>query len=87
MSQPSNTSPITSQFGARTTALQAVQGISLKGRNAMVTGGASGLGLETSRALLAAGAALTLAVRNLEQGRAAAVDGEPGAAASSINIK
>ncbi len=71
MSQPSNTSPITSQFGARTTALQAVQGISLKGRNAMVTGGASGLGLETSRALVAAGAALTLAVRNLEQGHAA----------------
>lgn len=72
MAQPTITLAISSQFGARTTALEAVQGISLKGRNAVVTGGASGLGLETSRALVAAGAALTLAVRNLEQGRAAA---------------
>ena len=38
----------------------------------MVTGGASGLGLETSRALVAAGARVTLAVRNLAQGRASA---------------
>ena len=64
--------PIGSQFGARTTALDAISGISLAGRNAIVTGGASGLGLETSRALASAGASLTLAVRNLAQGQAAA---------------
>lgn len=63
---------ITSRFGARSTALDVVQGISLKGRNAIVTGGAAGLGLETSRALVAAGAAVTLAVRNLAQGEASA---------------
>ncbi len=63
---------IASNFGARTTALQAVQGISLAERNAIVTGGASGLGLETSRALASAGANVTLAVRNLAQGKAAA---------------
>ncbi len=63
---------ISSPFGARTTALEAVKGISLTGRNAIVTGGASGLGLETSRALAAGGAALTLAVRNMAQGQAAA---------------
>ena len=70
----SNSAPtrITSAFGARTTALEAIKGISLTGRNAIVTGGASGLGLETSRALASAGAALTLAVRNLAQGQAAA---------------
>jgi NAD(P)-dependent dehydrogenase (short-subunit alcohol dehydrogenase family) len=70
---PQDTTPlISSQFGARTTALEAVKGISLKGRNAIVTGGASGLGLETSRALVAGGAALTLAVRKVAQGQAAA---------------
>ena len=63
---------VTSSFGARTTAVEAVKGLSLAGRSAIVTGGASGLGLETSRALASAGAALTLAVRNLAQGQAAA---------------
>jgi NAD(P)-dependent dehydrogenase (short-subunit alcohol dehydrogenase family) len=65
-------SPITSAFGARSTALDVVQGISLIGKTAIVTGGASGLGLETSKALAAAGASLTLAVRNRAQGEAAA---------------
>ena len=64
--------PITSHFGARSSALDVAQGLSLAGRTAVVTGGASGLGLETSRALASAGAHVTLAVRNLAQGQAAA---------------
>ncbi len=64
--------PIRSRFGARSTALEVVNGLSLLGKNALVTGGASGLGLETSRALAAACANVTLAVRNLDQGQAAA---------------
>jgi NAD(P)-dependent dehydrogenase (short-subunit alcohol dehydrogenase family) len=64
--------PITSAFGTRSTALDVVQGISLRGRHAIVTGGASGLGLETSRALAVAGATVTLAVRNVAQGEATA---------------
>ena len=67
-----STITIPSNFGARTTALEAVQGLSLAGLNAIVTGGASGLGLETSRALAAAGAHVSLAVRNIDQGQAAA---------------
>ncbi len=63
--------PITSAFNAHNTALEVVKGISLDGKNAVVTGGASGLGLETSRALVSAGANVTVAVRNLEQGGAA----------------
>ena len=62
----------TAPLGARSTALDVVQGIHLPGQQAIVTGGASGLGLETSRALAATGARVTLAVRNLAQGEAAA---------------
>ncbi len=62
----------TAPYDARSTALDLVRGIRLDGRQAIVTGGASGLGLETSRALAASGARVTLAVRNRAQGEAAA---------------
>jgi NAD(P)-dependent dehydrogenase (short-subunit alcohol dehydrogenase family) len=50
-------------FGARATATDVLAGVDLRGKRVVVTGGASGLGLETSRALLAAGAEVTAAVR------------------------
>lgn len=62
---------ITSRFNRQSTALEVIEGIDLRGRRVIVTGGASGLGLETSRALAKAGASLTLAVRNAAQGDAA----------------
>jgi NAD(P)-dependent dehydrogenase (short-subunit alcohol dehydrogenase family) len=65
---------IQSPFDDTTTALEVVAGIDLTGRRAVVTGGASGIGLETARALASAGATVTLAVRNVEAGRAAAAD-------------
>jgi NAD(P)-dependent dehydrogenase (short-subunit alcohol dehydrogenase family) len=69
---PPSATRIPSRFGARSTALDVVEGLSLQGRQAVVTGGAAGLGLETSRALVSAGADLTLAVRNPAQGEGAA---------------
>jgi NAD(P)-dependent dehydrogenase (short-subunit alcohol dehydrogenase family) len=48
--------PIESGFGARSTALEVIDGVDLVGKTAIVTGGYSGLGLETVRALLMAGA-------------------------------
>ena len=72
--QPLDTLRITSAFGPRSSALGVVQGVNLRNRHAVVTGGASGLGLETSRALAAAGARVTLAVRNTDQGQAAAAE-------------
>lgn len=59
-------------FGATTTAAEILDGIDLTGRRAIVTGGASGIGLETARALAAAGAEVTIGVRDVEAGHRAA---------------
>ncbi|MCW3797219.1 SDR family NAD(P)-dependent oxidoreductase [Sphingomonas sp. BN140010] len=58
-------------FGFATTASDVLDGIDLGGRRAVVTGGAAGIGFETCRALAAAGASVTLAVRNLTAGEQA----------------
>jgi len=55
--------PINSGFGAQTTAQQALDGADLSGEIAIVTGGASGLGLETTRALASAGATVIVTAR------------------------
>ncbi|WP_061935206.1 oxidoreductase [Aureimonas sp. AU22] len=63
--------PIGSGFGAASTAMEVVAGIDLFGKLAVVTGGASGLGLETTRALVHAGAEVIVPARNPERARAA----------------
>jgi NAD(P)-dependent dehydrogenase (short-subunit alcohol dehydrogenase family) len=59
-------------FGADSTAAEVVAGLDLSGRRAIVTGAASGIGVETARALAGAGAEVTLAVRDLAEGERAA---------------
>jgi NAD(P)-dependent dehydrogenase (short-subunit alcohol dehydrogenase family) len=59
---------ITTPFGATSTAAEVAAGVDLTGRRAIVTGGASGIGVETARTLAAAGAEVTLAVRDTEAG-------------------
>ncbi|WP_433529288.1 SDR family NAD(P)-dependent oxidoreductase [Micromonospora sp. CA-263727] len=66
--------PVSTPFTAASTALEVVAGIDLTGRRAVVTGGGSGIGVETARALAAAGADVTLAVRQPEQGARAAAE-------------
>ena len=55
--------------GFETTALEAVEGYDLNGYNAIVTGGNSGIGVETVRALAKAGATVFLTSRNVENGQ------------------
>src|SRR4051794_30822962 len=59
-------------FDQTTTTDDVLSGIRLDGRRIVVTGGSTGLGEETARALAAHGAAVTIAVRDSERGAAAA---------------
>jgi NAD(P)-dependent dehydrogenase (short-subunit alcohol dehydrogenase family) len=61
--------PINSGFGYRTTASEVLDGIDLTGRLAVVTGGYSGLGLETTRALSNAGANVVVPARRPDHAR------------------
>jgi NAD(P)-dependent dehydrogenase (short-subunit alcohol dehydrogenase family) len=68
------TDRITTPFSAASTAAEVIEGIDLTGRRAIVTGGASGIGVETARALAGAGAEVTLAVRDVEAGNRVAAE-------------
>jgi len=68
------TNRITTPFGFRSTAAEVASGIDLSGRRVIVTGGASGIGVETARALAGIGAEVTLAVRDVEAGERVAAD-------------
>ena len=69
-----STERITTPFHAESTAAEVVAGIDLTGHRVIVTGGASGIGIETARALAGAGAEVTLGVRNLAAGERTAAD-------------
>ncbi|MFD8570532.1 SDR family NAD(P)-dependent oxidoreductase [Streptomyces sp. NPDC059639] len=66
--------PLGSPFSASTTAEDIVTGLDLSGKTAVVTGGYSGLGLETTRALTAAGARVIVPARRPDVARAALND-------------
>jgi len=82
------TTLITTPFGFNSTAAEVLDGVDLSGKRAVVTGAASGIGIETARALAGAGAAVTLAVRDVDRGSEVAADilestgNEQGAVAS-----
>ena len=63
--------PLGSGFDARSTAAEVLAGRDLTGRYVLVTGGHSGLGLETTRALAEAGAAVLVGARDTNAARMA----------------
>ena len=66
--------PIGSGFGAASTAAEVIQGIDLSGRHVVVTGGYSGIGVETVRAFHSAGATVIVPGRDMSRAREALLD-------------
>jgi NAD(P)-dependent dehydrogenase (short-subunit alcohol dehydrogenase family) len=65
---------IKTNFGFQSTADEVIAGIDLTGKRAIVTGGASGIGVETVKTLAKAGAEVTIAARNMETGKKLAAE-------------
>lgn len=61
--------PLPSGFNATSTAEEVIQGIDLTGKIAIVTGGNTGIGLETTKTLAAAGATVIVPARDLEKAK------------------
>lgn len=77
--------PIGSGFGPATTASDVIRGYDLSGKTAIVTGGYSGIGLETVRSLTAAGARVIVPARDLNKARNA-VQPIAGASLESLDL-
>ncbi|MBB5773976.1 SDR family NAD(P)-dependent oxidoreductase [Nonomuraea jabiensis] len=76
---------ISTPFNAKTTAYEILTGVDLTGRRIIVTGGASGIGLETVRALRGAGAEVTVATRHPTGGRRALDLSDPGSVRAFVD--
>jgi NAD(P)-dependent dehydrogenase (short-subunit alcohol dehydrogenase family) len=63
--------PLPSGNGPATTAEDVIRGVDLTGKVAVVTGGYSGLGLETARVLAGAGAKVIVPARDMDRARSA----------------
>jgi NAD(P)-dependent dehydrogenase (short-subunit alcohol dehydrogenase family) len=74
-------------FGALSTTDDVLQGVDLSGKRVLVTGVSAGIGVETARALVAHGAQVVGAVRDLAKGEAAAAEVKETAAAHGGNFE
>jgi NAD(P)-dependent dehydrogenase (short-subunit alcohol dehydrogenase family) len=77
----------TTPFGFHTSAAEVIAGVDLSGRRAIVTGGASGIGIETARALATAGAAVTLAVRRPDAAESVAAELRQSTRNNAIDVR
>ena len=65
---------MTKAFGAESTTDEVLEGVNLAGKRVLVTGVSAGLGVETSRALVAHGAHVVGAARDLDKARRATAE-------------
>ncbi|MDJ1471565.1 SDR family NAD(P)-dependent oxidoreductase [Xanthocytophaga flava] len=61
--------PVGSGFNAKSTTTEVIKGIDLSGKIAIVTGGNTGIGLETTRTLATAGATVIVPARDIEKAK------------------
>lgn len=74
-------------FGFASTADQVIEGVDLTGKRAIVTGGTSGIGIETARVLASAGAEVVLAVRRLTLGEEVAKEIRESTGNPEVRVK
>src|SRR6516165_3582941 len=77
--------PIGSGCGAETTATEVIRGIDLSGKTAIVTGGYSGIGLQTTLTLLSAGAKVVVPARDLSKAKSA-LAAMPGVIVETLDL-
>ncbi len=82
---PTLQKPIGSSFGPASTAGDVIKGIDLSNRIAIVTGGYSGIGLETTRALRSAGARVIVPARDHDKA-ATALEGLDGVEIEAMDL-
>jgi NAD(P)-dependent dehydrogenase (short-subunit alcohol dehydrogenase family) len=87
MAGATTTERITTPFCAESTAAEVVEGIDLSGQRAIVTGAASGIGVETARALAGAGAEVTMAVRKTAEGEQVAADIRSSTGSDQVTVE
>src|SRR5690606_18941123 len=61
--------PISSGFNAKSTSIEVIGGIDLTGKIIIVTGGNTGIGLETTKILANAGATVIVPARDIEKAK------------------
>ncbi len=76
-----------SAFGADTTTDEVLDGVDLAGRLALVTGGSSGLGAETARALAARGARVVLTARDVPKAEGVAEQIRSSTGQDSVHVE
>jgi NAD(P)-dependent dehydrogenase (short-subunit alcohol dehydrogenase family) len=74
-------------FGAKSTTEDVLKGVELKGKRILVTGVSAGLGVETARTLVAHGADVVGAARDLEKARAATREVSKAAAQTGASFE
>ena len=79
--------PVQSNFNNKSTGQDVLAGIDLSGKTAIVTGGYSGIGLETTRALAAKGVKVIVPARSMQKAtdNLSAVDGDIQIAAMDLS--
>jgi NAD(P)-dependent dehydrogenase (short-subunit alcohol dehydrogenase family) len=75
------------KFGAKSTTEEVLAGVDLKGKRILVTGVSAGLGVETARALVAHGAYVTGAARDLDKAKRATAEVSKAAAESGGSLE
>ena len=78
--------PISSGFGRASTTIEIIKGVNLVGKVGIITGGYSGLGLETARTLVSAGARIIVPARDVERARKVIAEAGGGMEVQSMDL-